>query len=122
MRPFESLFFVGILTGSCITHHRGGNHLLRSDLPAVFGNRRAAAHHQNSITHTHNFVEVAGNHQYCHSLLREFAQESMNLSFCAYVDSARWLVHDEQLWPSRQPLANNYFLLVAAGELVDRLL
>ena len=45
---------------------------------------------------------------------RQIRDDAMNLGFGSDVDTARWLIEDQNLWIGDEPLGQDYLLLVAS--------
>ena len=104
------------------THHRRANVLLGRVCTAVLGDQVSFPHDQDTVAHSEDLRQLTGDHQDAQALLRQLADQAVDLGLRTHVHPARGLVHDEQLWLSRQPLADNDLLLVAARELAHYLL
>src|ERR1700722_2520855 len=67
-----------------------------------------------------NLLEVRRHHRDREFRLERALDEAVDLRFRADVDSGRWVFGDEQPAPRREPAADDDFLLIAAGEALDR--
>ena len=86
---------------------------LAGNLPLVHDNR--------AIAHAKNFFQFAGNEQNPHSFGGQFFHEAIDFFFGSHIDTARWLVKQQQPWFQRKPLANHYLLLIPTGEILHDL-
>ena len=77
---------------------------------------RAAAHHGDAVAHAERLRQVAGDHQHGETLLREPADDLVNLGLRADIHALRRLVEDEQLRLRREPAGERDFLLIAAAQ------
>src|SRR5436190_16946649 len=75
-----------------------------------------------AIAHAENLRHLRRDHHDGDPLAGELAYEAMDLRLGADVDAARRLVEDEDLRLSEQPAGDQHLLLIAAGEVQDRLL
>ena len=73
-------------------------------------------HHEDSIGHSQDFFHVAGNKQNCDALLSQLIHQGIDFLLGAHVDTTRWFIHQQDFGFRRQPLGDDYFLLVTAGQ------
>ena len=86
------------------------------------GDAAPFAQHEDPIRAFEHFLEFGGNHQHAEPVLGELLDDALDLRLGADVDAARRLVEDQQLRVHREPAREQHLLLVAAGELADRLI
>src|SRR5581483_7113413 len=95
---------------------RRGHHDVRLTLARQRRDHRAAAHHADAIAHADDFGQVARDQQHGEAVLREAADDLVDLALRADVDALRRLVEDQQPRPGREPPREGNLLLVAARE------
>ena len=74
----------------------------------------ATAHDGDAVAHAEDFGEVGGNHQHCHALSGETANEFVDFGFCADVHTLSRLVQYENFGVGCEPARESDFLLIAA--------
>ena len=78
------------------------------------------AQHGHPLADAHHFLHVRGNEQHRHALRAQVWTSFSISAFRAHIDAARRLIQDDQLRLHREPAGEQHFLLVAAGQILDR--
>ena len=101
-------------------HHRHQNFLRRVVAGDLAGDA-ALAHRDDPVRDRENFRQFGRDDDDGDAGLRHLDQEIVDLDLGADVDAARRLVDDQDFRPQREPARQHDLLLIAAGEVADRL-
>ena len=85
------------------------------------GGEAAFGHHEDAVAERQQLGQLGGDEEDGAALRGELADHVVELGLDADVDAARRLVEDEDRRVGEQPAGEDRLLLVAAGELADRL-
>ena len=79
-------------------------------------------HYHDPIAYPHQFGDFRGDHDDCFTCLHQLTQQQIDIALRTDIDTARWLIQNNDIRLIEQPFCDYNFLLVAARQIAGNLI